>query len=123
VSSNRAYGLPESINELAGTTNVSTLTVLKAFTNLGSYYHTLLFVVQNTDNTNTVTVTIETSEDGVYADQHVLWSLSCPAQKQASLEVGPGLLRRYWRISANSQGPGYPTVALKWAVRGVHRTT
>lgn len=119
----RPFGLPEAINELAGTTDVSTLTVLKAFTNLGSYYHTLLFVVQNTDAVNTVTFTVETSEDGEYPDQHVLWTISCCAQKQASLEVGPGLLRRYWRISANSQGPDYPTVSVKWAVRGVHRTT
>ena len=117
------FGRPESINELAGTTNVSTLTVLKAFTNLGSDYHTLLFAVQNTHATETCYFTIETSEDGVYPDANVTWYLTCPAQKQASLEVGPGILRRYWRISANTTSPGYPTVAVKWAVRGVHRST
>jgi hypothetical protein len=119
----RPFGLPEAINELAGTTNVSTLTVLKAFTNLGSTYHTLLFIIQNTDALNGVTFVVETSEDGVYPDQHVIWTIACPASKQATVEVGPGLLRRYWRISAYSAGPGYPTVACKWAVRGVHRTT
>ena len=119
----RPFGLPEAINELAGTTPISTLTVLKAFTNLGSTYHTLLFCVQNTDATNSAIITIETSEDGVYPDAHVIWTLTCPSQKQVSLEVGPGLLRRYWRLSANSPGPSYPEVAIKWAVRGVHRTT
>jgi hypothetical protein len=121
--SHRAFGLPESINELSGTSNVSTLTVLKAFTNLGSTYHTLLFCLQNTDVSNSVTVTIETSEDGVYPDAAVLWTLNCPPQKQVSLEVGPGLLRRYWRLSANTAGPSYPTVAASWCVRGVHRST
>ena len=118
-----SFGRPESINELAGTTNVSTLTVLKAFTNLGSSYHTLLVAVQNTHATETAYVTVETSEDGVYPDANVIWTLTCPAQKQASLELGPGILRRYWRISANTTSPGYPTVALKWCVRGCERST
>lgn len=121
--SQRPFGLPEAINELSGTTNVSTLTVLKAFTNLGSAYHTLLFCLQNTDNSNNVTLLVETSEDGVYPDTNVKWTIACPAQKQASVEIGPGLLRRYWRVSAYSDSPGYATVAVKWAVRGVHRST
>lgn len=113
------YGFPESINELAGTTNVAALTVLKAFTNLGSGYHTLLFALQNTDASNSVDMVIETSEDGVFSDT-TKWTISTPAQKQGSLEVGPGLLRRFWRISAVTAGP---TVAVKWAVRGIHRST
>jgi len=119
----RPFGLPESITELAGTVNVSTLTVVKNWINLGSTYHTLLFAVQNTHATESCFVTVETSEDGVYPDANVTWLITCPAQKQASLEVGPGILRRYWRISANTTSPGYPTVAVKWAVRGVHRST
>jgi hypothetical protein len=119
----RPFGLPESINELAGTADVSTLTVLKAFTNLGSSYHTLLFCVQNTDAVNDVTLVVETSEDGVYPDASVVWVVSCPAQKQATVECGPGILRRFWRVSAHSADPEYPVVAVKWAVRGVHRST
>ena len=117
------FGRPEAVNELDGTISVATLTVLKAFTNLGSSYHTLLFVLQNTDNANAVTLLVETSEDGVYPDTSVKWTVVCPAQKQASVEVGPGLLRRFWRDSAYSDGPGYATVLCKWAVRGVHRST
>lgn len=112
------YQTPESINELGGTVSVAALTVLKAWTNLGSYYHTLLFVVQNTDATNATTVTIETSEDGVYPDANVLYTVNVPAQKQGSIEIGPGIIRRYWRVSAVTAGP---TVALKWAVRGISR--
>jgi hypothetical protein len=119
----RPFGLPEAINELDGTSNVSTLTVLKAFTNLGSSYHTLLFAIQNTDSTNNVNLLVETSEDGVYPDAAVRWTVVCPAQKQASVEVGPGILRRFWRVSAYTDSPGYATVACKWAVRGVHRST
>jgi hypothetical protein len=113
--------LPEAINELAGTASVSTLTVLKAFTNLGSDYHTLLFVVINTDDTDTVTVTIETSEDGVHPDGTSIWTLTAAPGKQASMEVGPGLLRRYWRMSANTDSPGFPTAAVTWCIRGVNR--
>lgn len=123
MASSRPYGLPESINDWSGSTNVSTLAVLKAFANLGSNYHTLLFCVQNLDLANSVTVIIETSEDGIYPDALVLWTLTCPAQKQVSLEVGPGLLRRFWRISAHTASPGFPTVPVTWTVRGVHRST
>lgn len=63
------------------------------------------------------------SEDGIYPDANVIWTLNCPPQKQASVEIGPGLLRRYWRLSANSAGPSYPTVATLWGVRGIHRST
>ena len=123
MSYGRPYGLLEAINELPGTTTISTLTVLKAFTNLGSNYHTLLFVLQNTDAANAVTMTVETSEDGVYPDANLLWNITCPAGKQVSVEVGPGTTRRYWRLSATSMGPSYPEVAVKWAIRGAHRTT
>lgn len=119
----RPYGLPEAITDLAGNVTVSTLTVLKAFTNLGSTYHTLLFVLHNTSASSNTTMLVETSEDGTYADAHIKWTVTCPPGKQASVEVGPGILRRFWRLSAYSDSPSYPEVAVKWAIRGVHRST
>ena len=110
--------LPDTVT--SGSATVSTLTVLKAFTNFGSDYHTLLFYVRNDDAADTVTVTIETSEDGVAPDAVSVWNLTCTPLKQVSLEVGPGLLRRYWRISAATADP-YPSAAVTWGIRGVSR--
>ena len=116
-----AYAVAESINELGAQVSVLTsLTVLKAFTNLGSSYDTLLFVVVNLDVTNPCTLLVETSEDGVHPDANIVYTFSCPAGKQASLELGPGLIRRFWRVSSTATGA---TVQVQWSVRGIHRTT
>lgn len=122
MSYGRPYGLPEYIVEPT-TTNVSTLTVLKAFEAFGSTYHTLLFVLINNDASNSVTMTVETSEDGTHPDANLIWNVTCPAGKQVSVEVGPGVLRRYWRLSGTGVVPSYPTTSVTWAIRGVHRST
>lgn len=112
-----SFGFPEDINSLAGTTNVGALTVLKAWTPLGSSYETLLFVLQNTDGATACDLIVETSEDGVYPDGTQTWTIAAAAGKQASLEV-TDVIRKYWRVSAQTAGP---TVAVKWSIRGVHR--
>lgn len=122
MSYGRPYGLPEHIVPVT-TADVSTLTVLKAFEAMGSTYHTLLFILVNNDASNSVTMTVETSEDGLHPDANLLWNVTCPAGKQVSVEVGPGTLRRYWRLSATSAGPSYPTVSTTYSIRGVHRST
>jgi hypothetical protein len=120
MATSRQY-LPDTIDGMSGSVNVSTLTVLKAFTNLGSEYHVLLFAVVNESGTDPVTVIIETSEDGVHPDGVSVWTLEAEPDKQVSLEVGPGLLRQYWRISAHTEDPAYPTAPVRWAIRGVSR--
>lgn len=112
---------PETIDGLTGSTPVSTLTVLKAFTRLGNEYHTLLFVLVNLDVTNEVSMIVETSEDGVHADSVAVWTLNAAPGKQASFEIGPGQTRSYWRLSAQTESPSFPTVNVQWAVKGVTR--
>lgn len=111
----------EPIDNLSGDTPVDTLTVLKAFTALGGEYHMLLFTLVNLDETNSVTMIIETSEDGTHPDAANVWTLVAPPGKQVSYEHGPGQIRKYWRISAHTASPGYPTVNVQWAVKGVTR--
>lgn len=110
----------EDIDGLSGNINVDTLTVLKAFTALGGEYHTLLFTLVNL-GADPVTFIVETSEDGTHADSVAVWTLTATAGKQASLEIGPGQIRKYWRISAHTTSPAYPTAAVQWAIRGVTR--
>lgn len=113
--------LPETIDTASGDIDVSTLTVLKAFTNLGWDYHTLLFVMVNKSASDNVTMLVETSEDGVYPDGLVKWERVAAPLKQVSLELGPWIMRRYWRVSAYSDSPGFPTVPVSWSIRGAYR--
>jgi hypothetical protein len=115
------YLAPEVIS--SGTANVSTLTVIKAFIPLGHEYHTLVFVVTNLDATNTVTMLVETTEDGTHPDAVAKWTVDIPALKQGSVELGPNVLRKYWRISANSPSPTFPTCAVTWEIKGSFRRT
>jgi len=92
--------------------NVSTLTTLLQFqtwTNLDS----LLVALVNLDTTNPVTLRVETSEDGIHPDDEYFEKVA-PAGKQASIEIGPSARRTYWRVSAYTASPAYPTVAVKW---------
>jgi hypothetical protein len=111
--------LAETITD-STTTSVSTLTVLKNWTDLGGTHNQLLFWLSNTDATNYVDLFIETSEDGVRPDIHVE-TVRVPAGKQGSKEIGPFQLRRYWRVSAQTVSPVFPTAVVKWGIRGVSR--
>lgn len=110
--------LPDTV--ASGSANVSTLTVLKAFADLGYEYHTLLFTVTNLDGSNPLNVTFETSENGTNPDCVQVWNLVAQPGKQASMQYTEGL-RRYWRISAATNSPGFPTVACTWEIRGISR--
>lgn len=100
-------------------TNVSTLTVLKAFFDVASSYSSALFALTNLDATNPVTFIVETSEDGSHADGDTSWSFTVAPGTQQSLEVG-GVLRRYWRISAQTTNP-YPVAQVTWTITGIDR--
>lgn len=97
--------------------NVSTLTTLETFT-LFEGFKTLLFTVVNLDSSNSVTMILETSQDGIHPDDDKTYLVSAGPGKQASNEVGPCPLRRWWRISAQTQSPTFPIVAVKWQISG-----
>ena len=91
---------------------VSTLTPLVAFTLLSGYDY-LLFYAINTGAVDT-TVTLETSEDGTYVDGVSVQTKACAAGEQVSFELGI-LLRRYWRLSAQTTSG---STTMKACIRG-----
>jgi hypothetical protein len=95
----------------ASPTNVSTLTAMVPFTNWTAA-DALLFAIINLDSTNPVTMRVESSEDGIHPDVDFTEVVAPPGQ-QASIEVGPAPVRSYWRVSAYTQSPAYPTVPVK----------
>lgn len=109
---------------------VSVLTELLPFTDLsgvipvlnvskfGFALDSFLLIVDNVDPTNTVTVTFETSEDGVSVDTATVYSYTIAPGQQATLEIGPEFTRTYFSISAETQGPSWPTANVNWGVRG-----
>jgi len=97
---------------LTANITVSTLTPLIAYTLLSGYDY-LLFYAINTGAVAT-TVTLETSEDGTYTDGVATQSKACAAGAQVSFELGI-LLRRYWRLSAQTASG---STTMKACIRG-----
>ena len=95
---------------------VSVATPLLPFTSFNRYQQ-LLFAVQNLDPTNVVVVTIETSEDGVSVDTQLVYQYQIGPGQQCSLEIGPGNLRNFFSITAQTQGPSFPTADVTFQVK------
>jgi hypothetical protein len=103
---------------------VSTLTVLFPFTNLRAVSPPLsaagyVLAIINLDPTNSIIVNFETSEDGVHADENSTYTYTVGPGSQAKLGLAEPFPETYFAITANSQGPSYPTVAVQWCVRFV----
>lgn len=111
----------KTVRSLSAPVPVSTLTTLLAFTDLGAHHSALLFAVMNLSETESVNVKIDTSEDGVHPDDYRSHLIVAPPGMQASLEIGPILLRRYFRLAAYTTSPAFPTAYVQWTVRGVTR--
>lgn len=96
-------------------TNVSTLTTLVPFTDW-STRDSILFALINLDSTNSVTLRLETSQDGTHPDGSAAQEVTAGPGQQASMEIGPRPVRRYWRLSAYTSSPSFPVVAVKFEV-------
>jgi hypothetical protein len=96
---------------------VNTLSPLLPFFDFSSC-DVILMSVQNidADPSNLVTVNFETSPDGESIDQDRLYTKDILPGQQFSLEVGPEQLRRWFGITAQSQGPSYPDAKVTWEV-------
>ncbi len=96
----------------------STLTPLTAWLDRREYF-AALFTITNLDAAENVTMVTETSEDAAHADVNS-WLVVVPAGKQGTIEVSE-FLRRYWRVSAYSDSPGFPNVPVTIGVAGTPR--
>ena len=109
------------VHPLSASTPVSTLTPLLAFEDLGKYYGSILLVVINLSLTDQVHMVVDTSEDGVHLDNDKQQDVVALPGCQASSEIGPHLVRRYFALSAYTDGPGYPTANVQWGIFGLQR--
>lgn len=94
---------------------VSTLTPLTSWVLLIDFAK-VLFVMQNLDATNNVSLIVETSEDQVHPDAE-FWRATAPAGEQVSYEVGLKETRQYFRMSAVTDAPTFPAVNVNWQLR------
>ena len=107
---------PERKNKSAGSLAVSTTTPLVAFTSMGNSARVVGGSFENADASETLEVTIETSEFGTYADTEAV-VLTIPPQKEGSFEVGPGQSRCFFRASARTLSGNAVTVKYRlWTV-------
>ncbi len=115
--------VPEAAEGIAsGDTSVSTLTTVTRAVNGSSWldladYHHLLFIGA-TDGAEDISLLVEFSDDGEHADVNVQNAL-VPAGAASSIEVGPGTLHRYWRLSGTTAD--LSAKVLKWRIIGVPR--
>lgn len=98
------------------TTNVSTLTAVLAFERLPKPFNNLYITMDNTDGVNTVWLRVEQSSDGVYVDIDSPPELEITASKSGTIVIPRANFRSYYRISAYTLTPGFPTVSIKWRV-------
>lgn len=101
-------------------TNVSTLTTLLNWTDLGSDWASLAFHLDNTDVTNTCTLIVEASQGSLRANDRQQ-TYVVPLSREGSIEIGPPNLYTFYRISAQTVSPSFPVVSIKWAVTGQRR--
>jgi len=97
------------------TVSVSTLTALMDWTDL-SGYPDIVPVLINDDATNNVNLIVETSDDpgGTKKPDIFQRTTAIPALKQGAEDITNH--RKYWRISAQTDSPGFPTVSVRWAL-------
>jgi hypothetical protein len=118
------YSDTDILIDFSAPVSVSVLTALLPFT---SWPHTggLLFAVVNLDAANPLTVILDRSEDGVSPDSDPVTgktqTATAPPLSQCSFEIGPNPLASYWRLSAHTASPGFPTVQVKWRVKAIVR--
>lgn len=109
---------PAPVGIASGTTAVSTLTPLTGWLDLNDYEEVIFAAAS--DSAPDVTLVVETSEDGVHADEVQLTSTSTTG-KQSSAVKGDSNPARYWRMSAQSAAPDFAAATVAWSARGIPR--
>ena len=97
------------------TRSISTLTpLLDWFT--CEFGHRMLVVMINDDGSNNSNLIVETSEDPDASKKvdSMFWTQACAANQQISIEINNPSARKYYRVSAQTDSPGFPTVSIRW---------
>lgn len=96
--------------------NVSTLTTLLPFTDVGSENQHVTIFLDNLDATNTVDLIVDVSHGGVHANSFRQQRVTVEASGEGSVELPHPMPYTYVRISAQTASPSFPAVQVKWAI-------
>lgn len=108
------------IKALSAATNVSTLTVLLDWFDV-SGFGLVIATIQNLDGANNVTLIVDVSRGGSSKNTGRQQTALVAAGDEGDIEVSIPNPRKYIRVSAQTDSPGFPTVSVKWALDGLHR--
>jgi hypothetical protein len=105
------------VTDFATPVSVSVVTVVLPWTQMHPHWKNALLAVVNLSGTETLTVTMDVSEDGSSPDTDKQQVLTVLPGCQGSFEFDEGMLRTYVRLSANTQGPSYNPALAKWRMK------
>lgn len=111
----------ETIFEYGTPVNVDALTVLLAYTDFGSDFADLCVLLDNTDPTIPVYLRVEPSHGGTRPMDSARTERSIAASSEDFVHIAYPNPFTFLRISAYTQTPAFPTVAVRWAVIGLRR--
>lgn len=98
--------------------NVNVLTVLFPFKTFGERLQALAIYCVNLSGTDAVTFTLEGSETGTNPDSEKTFVKVAAPGQQVSYDLdGGNMLVTHWRLSANTDGPGFPTAQVKYKIK------
>jgi hypothetical protein len=117
----RPASYPVEIYSYGSTTNISTLTTLLAFTDLGSDFRHLTVFMLNTDGANNANLVIDLSHGSTGELDEMTKTVSIPALKEGYFTIDDPNPFTYIRIAGQTDSPSFPVVAIKWSVVGFRR--
>jgi hypothetical protein len=106
-----------TIVDTAPAANVSTLTTLLPFTDVSDYNSVSAHLI-NLDATNEVTLIFDTSVGGGRPNLSKRYTATAGPGEECSIDTAMPMWAKYVRLSAQTTGPGYPTVQVQWTLLG-----
>jgi hypothetical protein len=98
---------------------VDVLTPLFSFRTFGERLEALGVYCVNLSGADPVTFTLEGSETGSNVDPDKTFIKVAAPGQQVSFDLSGGnALVTNWRLSANTDGPGFPAADVKWKIKG-----
>jgi len=85
-----------------------------------SSYAAVRFALINQSPDYPVTFFLETSEDQVRIDETETMSETTPANGMRSIKAADDQLHTFFRLSAQTSGPGWPTANVRWLLLVAH---
>jgi hypothetical protein len=98
-------------------TPVATLTTLMPFLRIDPYV-CVSVVLRNLSATDNVNLIVDPSVGGVVPNISKRYMASAGPGEECSIDFTPPMFARYLRVSAQTDGPAFPTAQVSWALLG-----